>query len=159
MTKRAITAMVVAAVISVSGLVPAFAEETPEDNRPRGHFGFGAGLGLRYGLGGLGIEASPTEYLAFTAGVGFLGIAAGYSAGVQVFPLGRASRLRPWVSFTGGKAVGGTGYGIGEANFAALGIGGEVGFGPDHTFEFGIDFANGTHNKFVYPTLGYKKHF
>ncbi|HBG05842.1 MAG: hypothetical protein A2075_02185 [Geobacteraceae bacterium GWC2_58_44] len=158
MVRRAITVMVLAAVVSVFGLVPSFAEETPGDNRPRGYFGIGAGMGIRYGFGGIGIEVSPAQYVSVTAGAGFLGVA-GYSVGLQVFPLGRVSKVRPWLSVSAGDALASTGFGVAEMSFIAYGIGGEVGFGPKHSVEFGIDVANGDSDTFVYPTIGWKYHF
>lgn len=155
MSKKTVLVLVLAAVVSVLGSVQAFAEESRSDNRPRGHFGVGAGLGVRYGLTGIGIEASPVEYLSVTAGAGLMGIVGGYSVGLQLFPAGRSWKVRPWLAVSAGEVVGGTGFGVAKESFVSYGVGGEVGFGSKHTFEFGIDLAD----DFVLPTAGWKYHF
>lgn len=156
MIRRAVSVLVLAAVVSGFGSVQAFAEETRSDNRPRGYFGIGAGLGIRYGSTGVGIEVSPVEYVAVTAGAGLMGIAGGYSLGLELFPAGRSRKLRPWLSVSAGEIVAATPFGGIKESFTSFGVGGEVGFGSKHTMDFGIDLAEG---KVLFPTIGWKYHF
>jgi hypothetical protein len=141
----------------VAGVFTAFAEEPSSGSGPPGLIGIGAGLGVRNGFVGVGLELSPVEYIAVTAGAGFLGIN-GYNVGLQVFPMGRTSKVRPWFSVSGGQVLAVLDFTVGEMSYVAYGAGGEVGFNSHHTLDFGIDLINGD-DSFIFPSLAYKYHF
>ncbi|MDF1551404.1 MAG: hypothetical protein P1P84_00005 [Deferrisomatales bacterium] len=125
---------------------------------PVGLFRIGGGIGIPYGILGLGIEVSPAPCLSLNAGFGLPGAVVA-TVGGRVFPLGRAHAVRPRLSVAAVWLEAPYDYGVVGGTFVAYGVGAEWGMDRHRSIDFDLHFMNVDGETTLVPTLGYGVHF